>query len=145
MNLETTILGAVHPWVGQQLCGVAAGAAYIVVFYPSAVTSETGEEVAEEVRTENPSGGTDTEGRWSEEDWRRWNARRWYDARSQESGTSETRHGTSEQGSQGGNGGERRQSVITTTATDPWSNRDPWTGWNPQPLGEHYYDGNGTQ
>ena len=33
VNLETTILGAVHPWVGQQLCGVAAGAAYIVVFF----------------------------------------------------------------------------------------------------------------
>ena len=111
---------------------------------PSMGASDTGEEVAEEVRTEIPSGDTGTEGRWSEEDWRRWNAGRWYEARSQEGGTSETRHGTSEQGSQGGKGGERRQSVVTTTATDPWSNRDPWTGWNPQTRGEHYYDGNGS-
>ena len=111
---------------------------------PSAVSSETGEAVTEEVRAENPGEGTDTEGRWSEEDWRLWNAGRWYDARSQGGSTSETRHGTSEQGSQGGNGGEQRQSVMTTTATDPWSYRDSWTGWNPRPRGENYYDGNGS-
>ena len=104
---------------------------------PSMVSSDTGEQAPEEGRADNPGEGTDTEGRWSDEEWRRWNAWHWGDGWSHGGSTSETRQDTSEHGSYGGYGGGRRQSGMTTSATDPWSSRDPWSTY---PLGSGVVD-----